>query len=255
MGLSSNVIWHQTNFDSLKAILPNMAFKPSYSLETINWRQKETCIAFPMISFCDIPFADLSEYLTDNKEGKFIGKYGKYTIGMKRQWGQKKGLSSVWYRDKNATSLYLQMTLLQHALKKKISFNMDETEQFLWYISAYTKNIQGKLLKYGFESYRFANEKELRFVPTYEQLKGSNITPYILDKDYVTLKEKLKKNNSLDEFHITFTMDDIAYILVSSSSQINKIKRLFGNDREKIVFMSYNQVIHDIIGTSHNKII
>lgn len=93
MGLSSNVIWHQTTFEGLKAIIKDMRFMCSYSLETIKWKGDCVDIAFPMISFCDIPLADIQEYLD---------KYGKYTIGFQRSWGKTVRLSPVWYRDKDA---------------------------------------------------------------------------------------------------------------------------------------------------------
>lgn len=68
-GLSSNIIWHQTKINGTKAILGNRLFKCSYSLEDIHWKSSHLELAFPMLSFCDIPLSDISEYL---------GKYGNY---------------------------------------------------------------------------------------------------------------------------------------------------------------------------------
>lgn len=251
MGLSSNVIWHQTTYKGLEAILKDMAFKPSYSLETIKFRDNEINIAFPMISFCDIPFADMYEYLKDNEKDKFTGRYGGYTLGLKRQWGVKKGLSPVWYRDNKAKSLHLQMDTFKSFEKNKDIFALNTEEQFIWYVLAHTKNVQGKLIKHNFESYRFADEREWRYIPTFNELKDASIRPYICANDYKILKKEVK-NILIDNFSLSFTAKDISYVLASSSPIISKLKGLCGRKNKNIVFMSYDHIIHDVIGISHN---
>lgn len=246
------MVWHQTDYDGLKAILSGKAFKPSYSLETIACKGSVISVAFPMVSFCDIPFADLTEYLTNNDDGKYTGKYGKYTIGMKRSWGRKVGLSPVWYRDTNATSLHQQMKAFKEILKENKPFEMNEEKQRLWYTMANTKNMQGRLSKYGFEAYRFADEKELRLVPTFEQLKENGIAPFIKVDDGHNLKD-LNPPVIPANFDIPFQEDDVAYILFSSLGHRKRIQGLCGQAKDQIVFLSYSQVIQDIIGDSHNR--
>ena len=81
MGLSSNILWHQTTLDGLKGILNEQGFFYSYSLESILSRESKNNlnVAFPMVSLCDLPFSELNDY---------IKKYGGYLIGMKRTWGK-----------------------------------------------------------------------------------------------------------------------------------------------------------------------
>jgi len=238
MGLSSNVVWHQTDIGGLKAIIGGKSIKYSYSLETINGEE----IAFPMISFCDIALADITEYL---------GKYGKYTIGFKRDWGRKIQLSPVWYRDKNALSLREQMKVFKE-IRKKDSFSLSENEIMMWYSIAYTKNHTGKLLKYNFESYRFYDERELRLVLSYEDLCNAKIKPFMSKEEYEVYKKSNKKSSLIDK-SIPFEYNDIAYILYSDKSQSNKVRSLLGAEGKKIVFLSYDQVMQDIIGASHNR--
>lgn len=251
MGLSSNVIWHQTTYGGLKAILQDMAFKPSYSLETIKFRKNKINIAFPMISFCDIPLSDMYEYLKDNKEEKFTGRYGGYTLGLKRQWGVKKGLSPVWYRDNNAKSLLPQIDIFKVFENTKDPFSLNTEEQTIWYVLAHTKNVQDKLIKHNFESYRFADEREWRYVPTFKELSDAFIRPLICANDYKTLKKKVE-STLINNFSLSFNEEDISYVLVSSSPIISKVKDLFKRKNKNIVFMSYDHIIHDIIGISHN---
>lgn len=81
MGLSSNIIWHQGPFNSIFEILRTCNFICSYSIETIKWRRSSLDVAFPMVSFCNLPISDMKEYLTDNKTDILTGKYGECTIG------------------------------------------------------------------------------------------------------------------------------------------------------------------------------
>lgn len=210
----------------------------SYSLETIN----DVEIAFPMISFCDIALADMSDYLD---------KYGKYTIGFKREWGRQNKLSPVWYLDKKALSLREQINLFKKVMKKDPS-TISDWEKKLWQTIAYTKNIAGKLIKYNFESYRFYDERELRLVPPYQNLCDAGIKPYMSKDDYEAYKKANKKSSLIDK-SIPFEYDDISYILYSHKSQSNNVRSLFGNEGDKIVFLCYDQVRKDIIGVSHNR--
>lgn len=247
MGLSSNVIWHQTDYQGLKGIIEKMAFQTSYSLETIN----DVNVAFPMISFCDIPLSDMREYLTQNESDKLTGKYGKYTIGMKRGWGNKKGLSPVWYRDRQAYTLKGLMTQMKKLIKKRNSYMLDEEESIIWQTMAYTKNVQGKLLKYGFSSYRFADEKELRYVPNLIDLRTASIKPFIGCNDYKDLK-KQTRNIGMQSLLLSFSIEDIAYILMSNKKEKNRISNLLNKKDSHIVYLSYRQILQDIIGEAHS---
>ena len=242
MGLSSNIVWHQTSFDGLKAIIQSKTIKYSYSLETIKWKGSCRHIAFPMISLCDIPISDMSEYL---------GKYGKYTIGFKREWGKRMGLSPVWYRDSNAISLREQMDSFRNVVQKD-SFSLTNEEIQMWYIIANTKNYEGQLKKYNFDSYRFFDERELRLVPQYESLCSLRIKPMMSEKEYGQYKRE-NKGSLIENLSVNFEYDDIAYMLVSSKSHLDRVQGLFGEVKQHIVFLSYDQVTQDIIGNSHNR--
>ncbi len=241
MGLSSNIIWHQTSFDGLKAILKSKMLCYSYSLETINWKSQSIDVAFPMISFCDIPLADLSEY---------IGKYGNYTIGFKRLWGRENGVSPVWYRDENAETLKIQMDSFKNHMNKD-SFKLSANEQQLWQVIANTKNHEGKLLKKKYRKYRFYDEREVRLVPSYKELVFSNIKPFIGKADY----EKYKTNfgNSLiPNMYVTFGYDDIVYIIYSNKKD-SVTKLIMHEDAKHINLLSHRQIMQDVIGLEHNR--
>ncbi|MEY8684833.1 abortive infection system antitoxin AbiGi family protein [Bacteroides sp. AN502(2024)] len=241
MGLSTNVVWHQTTFKGLEAIIQSKKLKCSYSLETIKWKGSTKNIAFPMISFCDIPLSDIGEYL---------GKYGPYTIGFKSKWAKSKGLSLVWYRYVEALSLRNQMDSFKNLGGKCKEWT--ESEKSLWYSIAYTKNYDGELKKYGFSSYRFYDERELRYVPDFNSLVGQNEKPFISEEDYQGLK-KSKGSTFVEGFDLGFDVNDIEYVLISERNQFKNVKGLFDRDVSHITFLSHRQIEQDIIGQSHNR--
>lgn len=246
MGLSSNIIWHQTNFDGLKSILTHKKFMCSYSLEDIHWKSSNLKRAFPMNIFCNIPITDLYEYLKNNKEGKFTGKYGKYTIGLKYNWGSKCGLAPVWYLNKGALCLHEIMQYHKNLEKHP----WGSFEHLIWDVVSHVKNYDGSLSKYNFKSYRFYDEKEVRYVPQLSQLIDDKIAPILTHREYDNYKQH-NKTALINELHLPFEFSDIAYILISSLSQRNKVLKLI-DFNPNIIILSYEQVIKDIIGISHS---
>lgn len=249
MGLSSNILWHQTNFNGLKSILTDKHFNCSYSLEDIRWKSSKIELAFPIISFCNIPISDLSEYLKDNTDNTFTGKYGKYTIGLKHSWGVKCGLAPVWYHNPQSLCLH---EILQH-YEKLESKKWDSFAELVWKILSHVKNYEGSLKKYKFKSYRFYDEREVRFVPKLSEIIDANISPLLNANEYNQYKLEHKKSALINNLSLPFNTEDISHILVSSSSQKKRIKDLIGDDGNDIVFLSYKHVIEDIIGLCHSR--
>lgn len=242
MGLSSNIIWHQTDFKGLKAILTEKWFKCSYSLEDIHWKSSNIQIAFPMLSFCDIPLSEMGDY---------IGKYGMYTIGIKREWAQKAGFTPVWYQTEHSPSL---IELMRH---RDRLFKEDWTDEdiLIWSILSTIKNYQGDLKKYKFKSYRFYDEKEIRYVPTYNELHDLGIRPFLHSSQYVEFKQLNKGSSIVPELTLRFESNQIVYILISSLNQRDRIRGLVReySNYKNIIFLSYKQIKEDIIGVCHNR--
>lgn len=240
MGLSSNMVWHQTDFDGLKAILTEKCFKCSYSLENIHWKSSHIQIAFPMLSFCDIPLSDMDDYL---------GKYGKYTIGIKRKWAEQHGFVPVWYQTEHSPSLIELMKQRDNLLKREWSNH----DILLWSILSCIKNYQGDLKKYGFKSYRFYDEREIRYVPNYDILRKLGISPYLNSHQYIDYKSK-NDNSLIPGITLPFSYKQIGYILISSQNQKKRVLELLKDNevQNDVVIMSYNQIKEDIIGLCHN---
>ncbi|HNZ32257.1 MAG TPA: abortive infection system antitoxin AbiGi family protein [Smithellaceae bacterium] len=91
--ISSNALFHFTNWDSLLGILEN-GFHPRFSLEYITFKNNDTFgYAIPIISFCDIPLSQIKLH---------VYRYGSYGIGLKKEWGISKGINPVLYVEKDS---------------------------------------------------------------------------------------------------------------------------------------------------------
>lgn len=130
-------------------------------------------------------------------------------------------------------------------LLKKDVLDFSNDDILVWNTIAFTKNIDGQLKKYKFDSYRFADEKEVRYVPTYEDLKRVNESIMMGEKEYKRRKSKLIN------ISLSFKMVDVKYIIMPSSQKIRVMSLFKDDDNSNIIFLSREQIIQDIIGLSH----
>lgn len=253
MGLSANIVWHQAPFQAIVDILRAKNFICSYSTETIKWRRSSLEVAFPMVSFCNLPISDMKEYLTDNKTNKLIGKYGDCTIGMSYEWAYNSGMSNVWYLDPTCDFLRETLPSKSNLLKSLKSPKYHNRWLLLSRIKPFTGNLESK----GFINYRFYDEKEVRYVPK-PVLCNSKIKKVLTKEEYIQYKAKRqaltrkdKGDGLIPDLRLPFTLSDIRYILCSSDKQIVQVQELVRAEKQDIIFMTYSRVVEDIIGTSH----
>ena len=95
--LSPDTLFHFTpSFDNLIGILIN-TFYPRSCYEEFdlidNDSQPFVRDTIPMVCFCDIPLSLLRNH---------INTYGRYGLGMTKEWGVRKGLNPVIYFSKNS---------------------------------------------------------------------------------------------------------------------------------------------------------
>jgi len=210
MGLSSNSIMHFTNSaDHLKAILKE-GFKVKYCLENVETPNGALHYSIPMVSFCDIPLSEMKEHIT---------KYGGYGIGLKREWAKCKGLNPVLYIDSQSTLGAGFHTSFQSMFTGKKVADLTELEEKLVDVIRYMKNYEGELIRGGINnsSYRFADEKEWRFVPNRQMAKQMLIKGAVL-----TPERKLKLNDDISSLRLEFEPKDIKYIIVNDESEISE---------------------------------
>lgn len=91
----------------------------------------------------------------------------------------------------------------------------------------FCENYEG-MLKYGKihdENYRFYDEREWRFVPTYADLKKNNVIPLIWGGD-VYLENKDYYNNMLKDYYLKYYPSDMSYLIVDDEADIPEVLSL-----------------------------
>lgn len=196
-------------------------------------------LAFPMVSLCDLP---LSEF----DAGKWA--YGNYALGFSRKWGIVKGFNPVCYCIKDSEYFVNQVFNLEKAFN---SGNLDLIENAI-YPFVYMKLVEGPLLKRHFVNYRFYDEKEIRLVPTGEEIAED---PYFLDDAKYNQYKQKNGSSVLGTLGVSFEYTDLKYIIVDSDSNRKEVQDFFQKqyvDYSHIVLLTKTQILEDIVGENHN---
>jgi hypothetical protein len=209
MSLSPSTLFHFTSKQGLKGILADN-FKIKYCLEKLNHKTKPVEIAIPMVSFCDIKISEITEH---------IEKYGHYGIGLSKEWAVKKGLNPVIYL--NSSSDFASK-LIDNLREKSNDLNLPrENRVNNSDIIRYSKVYEGPLTRKGktIEKYRFADEREWRYVPPFNE----NFLAWVGHNQYDTTAKKRTVNSKLSAQRLYFNANQILYVIVKEESEIEEI--------------------------------
>ena len=238
MGLSSNILWHQTNEKSFFEILISNKLRYSYCLERIIPEFKLKPIAFPMISVSDYPLSEIG----NNKWA-----YGNYCIGFRQTWGEKAGFSPVTYCSLGSRSLQVLNILLDDSLKNDIRSRFGA----VMYLFAHMKFVQTPLVTKHkkFRNYRFYDEREWRVVPYITETDNSELWPFYDEEGYKVFK---KENNgtSLLDIGVDFQYNDIHYIIVEKETDIEKTRDIVG---DRIHIFTKGEIVENVVGVDHHE--
>ena len=238
MGLSSNILWHQTNEQGFYEILKSKKLRYSYCLERIVPEFKFKPIAFPMISVSDYPLSEI---------GNNQWAYGNYCIGFKQNWGVKAGFSPVTYCSLGSRSLQVLNILLDDSLKNDIQSRFGA----VMYLFAHMKFVQAPLVTKHkkFKNYRFYDEREWRVVPYITETDNAELWPFYDEEGYKDFK---KENNgtSLLDIGVEFQYDDIHYIIVENESDVQKTRDIVG---DRVHIFTKGEIVEDVVGVDHHE--
>lgn len=257
MGLSSSTLLHQTDYRGLTGIIKEKGFKVLYSLEEIKSLSSFSFkYAFPMISFSDIPFSELSSHLY---------KYGGFSIGIKREWIIKNKFSPVCYFSSSSELLRDIINRLVFYQTKQnngevITLNEKEDLALIVRMLSYTKNYEGALKlkkkKKQYSNYRFSDEREWRFVPSIAELYNDLKNLILSESEY---QDKDTYINTIGNPIMPITIDDVKYIIVDQEHQIEDLRnrmitsfRPASHEINKINFFTAKQCENDFLGLSHD---
>ncbi|HEK21945.1 abortive infection system antitoxin AbiGi family protein [Mucilaginibacter sp.] len=236
MPLSSNSLIHLTKEkQALKGILTE-DFKIKYCVEKIITQTGILTYAVPMVSFCDIPMSEIKDH---------VSKYGSYGIGLTKQWGQENRLNPVFYVDQHSNvgnSYHRAFNDLFIAQRKRTN-ELNDTEANLLDVVRYMKNYEADLERNDeiIHDYRFADEKEWRYVPTREEQSKMVI------KAEVYVQNKIKANEFLREQRVRFEPKDIKYIIIQHDNEITEFIRTLRETKGKYSYDDVERLMTRII--------
>lgn len=236
--LSANTLFHFTrNKDTLINILKTR-FYPRLCLEEIIIGTKSAKIAFPMVCFCDIPLSQI---------GNHASTYGKYAIGLKKEWAIKNGITPILYT--HSTSLLcdnLRENLNDVKGKKfdNLLFNLIYTAGF---IKPYSSSLSIKKKKIQVINY---NEREWRYIPPKNILLSKivdDVPPPIIIEDEFKEPSISALNTKLEQYGLDFVPNDINYIIVEKETEIleiiDAVQQIKGNYSHNAVKLLSTRII------------
>jgi hypothetical protein len=233
MGLSSNTILHTTDKKGLLGILKDFYLKPTYCNEKILSGTNIINAAFPMVSFSDFPISEL----------KFRHSYGRYGIGLSKNWARTNKLNPVLYVEKKSqliSDYFKQFSSIKKSIGKIDTYNAwgETIIHLLSFMKNYEGNLKIERLNINENKYRFSDEREWRFVPAMEELKKNKI-PFYIDGEYFS-KNKKECNEMLSPLKIPFSKENINYIIVDKEAEINEfIDYLMANHLDLTLIQSH----------------
>ena len=239
----SNTLFHFTkNEDVLFNILKN-GFWPKYCLEDIRWQNSIEFVAFPMVCFCDIPLARITDH---------VSFYGSYGIGLSRKWAEKNNLNPLLYISEGSNLCSAIQRIFSHSLESSSKDDMKPITDCR-YLVAHSKPDVGQMIIDGNPvSKEFYQESEWRFVPSNEKVPN-----FMLEKEFFD-EEAVEMNNNLSREHssLRFLPSDICYIFVPKDSDIPNVINFiqqdldqYPNADQKVLFSrvtSLESIVRDI---------
>ncbi len=241
----SKRLFHFTKEEAFFNILKAKEFWVSYSLEDYNFLNEgfltpENLIrkfAVPMTCFCDTPI---------ERHEQMKKWYGEFIIGMKKEWGEKNGLSPVQYLNKGATSISSWYNILSQLnnIQKEMQ-NSEMRYSFLYDIikvATYLKPYSGIIRRENFDRF-FYDEREWRFVPKEIDPLDKNTQQklYMSEDDFIEkeAEKSVKKDILKSQFKLDFEWSDIDCVIVPEDS-CEMVKGLNLNDNVQIKTYSIN---------------
>ncbi|MFQ5441298.1 MAG: abortive infection system antitoxin AbiGi family protein [Thermodesulfobacteriota bacterium] len=239
--ISANTLFHFTDsIDNLVEILRN-EFSPHYSLENLDpVLGDDFQIALPMVCFCDIPLSQIHNH---------IDIYGRYALGLTKDWGKRNGINPVLYTYNGATIANHISSLAGQITSDSIGNSIDTLRDFFNFIKPY----EGKLWRNGAfkNGIQFYDEREWRFVPSIDDEDG--IKRYLNKEIFLDKTRKDEETQKLKSKKLSFAPNDIKYIIVDKESEIYDMAIKIEDIKMKFPLKHVKILVTRIISMEHIK--
>lgn len=224
--LSANTLFHFTRSRETLINILKTKFYPRLSLEeNFFFSNISSKIAYPMVCFCDIPLSQIKNHTKS---------YGKYAIGLKKEWAQNNGISPILYTHKESFITKNLKDNFKNVNEAIMNYPTDIRLAKLWgdliYTSFFIKLYKGMIkVETRNKTVIFYNEREWRYVLPKEiiisllnkELDDTCPNKAFLEEYHFKNKVLVDKINLTNETHgITFEPKDINYIIVEKEDEI-----------------------------------
>ncbi len=204
--VSTNTLFHFTpKIEYLKEILSGF-FSPRISIESHTFSNEKGLLAFPMKCFCDIPLSQVQKHMNN---------YGKYAIGLSKEWGIANKVAPIIYYCDNSPVINSILDISDES----------STDEFIYkYVNLilFMKPYEEILFRKDYPI-RFYDEREWRYVPEVKKLTGLGTNFLLGNKDCKDDNRIKHINNKLRNFDIVklnFKPKDVKYVIVENESDI-----------------------------------
>ncbi len=206
----SSTLFHFTKSEEILFDILLNGFWPRYCLEDVQWQQGGTgFVAFPMVCFCDIPLARISEH---------VNFYGSYGLGLSREWAERNNLNPVLYISTGSGLCSSIQNIFSFTLRIKVDDGKAIGD--CRYLIAHSKPTGGQIILEGKPVQKeFYQESEWRYVPSHSEVKN------YLKKDTFEDKENLEVHHSKTKEHVSlkFLPTDVSYVFVPRDCNIPNV--------------------------------
>ena len=226
MPVSADALFHFTsNINIVYNILRN-GFYPRYCMEKKDFLNKHfRDSASPMVCFCDIPL---------KLAAKHARRYGKFGIGIDKQWAIGAGLHPVLYALPKSSILkyinysysalrkYHPITTKKESRNKDLYYLHGEALDAIHFIKSYEGKNWNETGFYG-EKIPFYDEREWRFVPGQADMLAADVQRFLSRDLYMDAEEREELNRRLELCSLRINYNTIEYIIVSKEEEITSM--------------------------------
>lgn len=258
MQSSSDSLLHFTKSLEVIIAILNDKFYGSYCLENFQYEDLTYELAVPKISFCDIPEGTITSYT----------HYGKYCIGLSKDWGKKNSLNPVLYIEKHSalaecfikgykgtnigvnivnevilglgivfdnTKGHESMEVQQkEEMYDKIETGLNEVEKlgkvvtFAQYMPYYVKHYEDDLIRRDETFKNYRFYDEREWCFVPKELQTSNEL-YKSAAQYKAWREQNREKQLLNKVSLDFDYEDITHLIVEKQDDIELLSLAIDN--------------------------
>lgn len=248
-------LFHYTTMNSLKRLIKE-GIKPNFCKEDFSADNSKFVLGIPMVSFCDIPLTRTYE---------FTSRYGKHAIGLSKEWALRNKINPILYISNNdiVNSLKFHKSYELHLKKElekigsdglnlRIALDKPDSVSNLTTLVNHANSHSANLKLLGFaKKYLGVNpktkaeqcnyeENEWRYI--IEENKTNGINWMWSNDEYNQWRgtgNKPAPSSALEEYKLTFEINDISHIIVEFERQIpelikyiEKLNQIGGSDKK-----------------------